>query len=99
MVEVDGRFDERTVTIAVRDSGTWGGQRHRKEGGYGLPLVRRLMDTVEVETGTDGTSITLHRLILRANSGYEPSGSRPHGLHHAHPRTDLRGCPDSGRGK
>jgi serine/threonine-protein kinase RsbW len=60
-VEVDGDFNARTVTVTVRDSGSWGARRRRAAGGYGFPLMRHLMDAVEVESGPAGTSITLQR--------------------------------------
>jgi anti-sigma regulatory factor (Ser/Thr protein kinase) len=40
-------------------------ERQREEGGYGFPLMRQLMDAVDVETGSKGTSITLRRCIAR----------------------------------
>src|SRR4051812_42982217 len=36
-IEVDGDFRDSTVTVTVRDFGSWGASRQREEGGYGLP--------------------------------------------------------------
>jgi anti-sigma regulatory factor (Ser/Thr protein kinase) len=62
-IEVQGSSADRTITLTVRDYGSWGDQRHREEGGYGFPLMQELVDTVEVDTGSDGTSITLRRRL------------------------------------
>jgi anti-sigma regulatory factor (Ser/Thr protein kinase) len=64
VIEVDGSISDHTVSITMHDFGSWREEREREEGGYGLPLMRRLMDTVDVDTGADGTSITLRRLLL-----------------------------------
>src|SRR5207245_5987163 len=63
LIEVQGRFSDSTITVIIRDSGSWGDRRQRDEGGYGFPLMRQLVDTVEVDTASEGTSITLHRRI------------------------------------
>jgi anti-sigma regulatory factor (Ser/Thr protein kinase) len=61
VVEVDGSLVDHTITVTVRDSGSWRTKRRRLEGGYGFRLMRHLMDRVEIETGSTGTSITLQR--------------------------------------
>jgi anti-sigma regulatory factor (Ser/Thr protein kinase) len=60
-IEVEGLLSDATVTITLRDFGSWGDQRQREEGGYGFPMMRHLVDTVEVKTRSEGTSITLQR--------------------------------------
>jgi len=49
--------------MTVRDFGSWGDSRQREEGGYGFPMMRRLMDEVEIDPGAAGTSITLRRRV------------------------------------
>jgi anti-sigma regulatory factor (Ser/Thr protein kinase) len=62
-IEVDGDFSDSTVTITVRDFGSWGAPRQREEGGYGFRMMRRLVDSVEIERGAAGTSVTLLRRV------------------------------------
>ena len=44
------------VTILVRDQGHWRSPRPGRRG-FGLALMRALMDTVEIERGGDGTTV------------------------------------------
>jgi len=62
-IEVDGDFSDSTVTVTVRDFGSWGDRRQREEGGYGFRMMRRLVDSVEIDPGAAGTSVTLRRRI------------------------------------
>jgi anti-sigma regulatory factor (Ser/Thr protein kinase) len=64
--EVDAEHRQARIRVIVRDAGRWRPPRgtHR---GRGLPLMRALMDTVEVEHGTDGTVVVLER-TLRSRS-------------------------------
>jgi anti-sigma regulatory factor (Ser/Thr protein kinase) len=76
-IEVEGGFSDATVTVMLHDFGSWGDQRQREEGGYGFPMMRRLVDTVEVEMGSEGTSITLQRRIgAAAGWARRPLGRR-----------------------
>ena len=63
-VEADHR--ESRIRVTVRDEGRWRPPRgsHR---GRGLPLMRALMDSVDVEHGTEGTVVVLER-TLRSRS-------------------------------
>ena len=63
-VEADHR--ESRIRVTVRDSGRWRPPRgsHR---GRGLPLMRALMDSVDVDHGTEGTVVVLER-TLRSRS-------------------------------
>jgi anti-sigma regulatory factor (Ser/Thr protein kinase) len=65
VIDVQGTIDDRTVTVTVHDYGSWRDERQREEGGYGFPLIRQLVDTVEVETQSEGTAITLQRRLAR----------------------------------
>jgi anti-sigma regulatory factor (Ser/Thr protein kinase) len=55
------------VTVTVRDSGSWETKRKRVEGGHGFRLMRHFMDSVDIKTGSSGTSITLRRQLHDAD--------------------------------
>ena len=65
--EVSGSRDGRDVEIAVRDQGSWREERPGDHG-RGLDLMRTLMDTVAVEPGSGGTTVSLRRR-LAGNGG------------------------------
>jgi anti-sigma regulatory factor (Ser/Thr protein kinase) len=65
--EVSGSRDGRDVEIAVRDQGSWREER-AGDHGRGLDLMRTLMDTVAVEPGSGGTTVSLRRR-LAGNGG------------------------------
>ena len=56
------------IEVTVRDHGTWRTPRESVRG-RGLPLMRALMDTVEVDPGSDGTTVTLRRALRGYHSG------------------------------
>jgi PAS domain S-box-containing protein len=60
--EVSGRRDGPDVEIAVRDHGSWRAERE-DDHGRGLELMRTLMDTVAVEPGAGGTTVSLRRRL------------------------------------
>jgi PAS domain S-box-containing protein len=60
--EVSGRRDGPEVEVAVRDQGSWRSERP-DDHGRGLGLMRTLMDTVAVEPGADGTTVSLRRRL------------------------------------
>jgi serine phosphatase RsbU (regulator of sigma subunit)/anti-sigma regulatory factor (Ser/Thr protein kinase) len=55
------------IEVTVRDHGTWREPRESARG-RGLPLMRALMDSVAVDPGPHGTTVTLSR-SLAAQSG------------------------------
>jgi anti-sigma regulatory factor (Ser/Thr protein kinase) len=61
-LEVYAALEGATVTAIVRDHGSWRSPRgtHR---GRGLPLMRSLVDSVELERGDGGTVVTLRRTL------------------------------------
>jgi PAS domain S-box-containing protein len=65
--EVTGSREGRAVEIAVRDRGSWREER-AGDHGRGLDLMRTLMDTVAVEPGPAGTTVSLRRR-LGSNGG------------------------------
>jgi GAF domain-containing protein/anti-sigma regulatory factor (Ser/Thr protein kinase) len=60
--EVDAEHREARIRVTVRDQGRWRPPRgsHR---GRGLPLMRALMETVDVEHSHDGTVVVLERTL------------------------------------
>jgi anti-sigma regulatory factor (Ser/Thr protein kinase) len=65
VIDVDGSIIDGAVTITVFDHGSWRPQRQRDEGGYGFPLMRQLMNTVEVHTQPNRTTITMQRRLTQ----------------------------------
>jgi anti-sigma regulatory factor (Ser/Thr protein kinase) len=63
-VDVEARLVDDLVTVRVRDYGGWERRPVRDEGGRGLPLMRAMMDIVEVERAAEGTSVTLQRQLM-----------------------------------
>ena len=63
---VDADHLDSRIRVTVRDQGHWRPPRgsHR---GRGLPLMRALMDSVDVDHGTEGTVVVLER-TLRSRS-------------------------------
>ena len=65
LIHIDGSINDGVIAISVRDSGSWREHRHREHGGYGFPLMRQHMDTVEVRTEPGGTTIAMQRQIAK----------------------------------
>ena len=59
---LDASYAESRVTITISDRGHWRAPRGDNRG-RGLPLMRELMDTVNVDQAEDGTAVTLVRTI------------------------------------
>ena len=59
---VAANYDDGRVAIAVTDHGRWRAPRGDNRG-RGLPLMRELMDDVEITQGEDGTTVTLVRTL------------------------------------
>jgi PAS domain S-box-containing protein len=60
--EVSGQREGAEIEIAVRDHGSWRSERE-DDHGRGLELMRTLMDTVAVEPGEQGTTVSLRRRL------------------------------------
>jgi anti-sigma regulatory factor (Ser/Thr protein kinase) len=60
--EVDAERRDARIRVTVRDEGRWRPPRgsHR---GRGLPLMRALMETVEIEHAAEGTVVVLERTL------------------------------------
>jgi anti-sigma regulatory factor (Ser/Thr protein kinase) len=64
LVEITGSITDHTVSVSIRDYGTWKGeQTPNEEGGRGMGLIEQLMDRVRVDCPLDGTTVTLHRRL------------------------------------
>ncbi len=65
LLEIDFIAADGSVEVTVRDSGSWR-TPPPPHGGRGLVLMRGLMDTVEVDTGANGTSVRMRRRLRAA---------------------------------
>jgi GAF domain-containing protein/anti-sigma regulatory factor (Ser/Thr protein kinase) len=65
-IEVAGELEGRTVTVEVRDFGTWREPVERDDRGFGLPLVTALMDELEITPGPDGTRSRARKRVALA---------------------------------
>jgi len=63
-IEVDLAMVDGDVEVIVRDTGRWRSVSPHG-GGRGLDLMRGLMDTVEVDTGPDGTVVRMRRRVRK----------------------------------
>jgi serine phosphatase RsbU (regulator of sigma subunit)/anti-sigma regulatory factor (Ser/Thr protein kinase) len=65
LFEVEASCQDGRIRLTVRDEGRWRAPRgtHR---GRGLPLMRALMETVDVQHTDDGTVVVLERTLGRA---------------------------------
>jgi serine phosphatase RsbU (regulator of sigma subunit)/anti-sigma regulatory factor (Ser/Thr protein kinase) len=61
-MEVQARLVDGSVEMSVRDNGEWRPPADRG-GGWGLQLVRALMDSVEVDRGSGGTEVRMRRRV------------------------------------
>lgn len=61
-MEVEAQLVDGSVEITVRDRGSWRAPSGRG-GGWGLQLMKALMESVEVEHGPDGTEVRMRRIV------------------------------------
>jgi GAF domain-containing protein/anti-sigma regulatory factor (Ser/Thr protein kinase) len=59
---VEARWEDGRVTLTVADHGQWRAPRGENRG-RGVPLMRALMDEVDVRHTDDGTTVTLTRAL------------------------------------
>ena len=59
---VEGRSHDGEVELRVRDFGSWRAPRSGSQG-RGLSLIDELMDEVEIERGSTGTTVRMRRKI------------------------------------
>jgi PAS domain S-box-containing protein len=73
IVRVDAELDDGLLSLTVSDTGRWREPRE-SDRGRGLMLARALMETVDVETGQEGTTIRMtRRLELPGADGGPPA--------------------------
>lgn len=58
-VHLHVRLEDSTVTVSVEDSGAWRPTEKRDERGRGIPLMRALMDRVEIRTDRSSTRVRM----------------------------------------
>ena len=59
--EVRGRRTDDGIELRVRDFGTWRPESADPTHGRGLRMIRRLMDSTEIETGDHETTVVMRR--------------------------------------
>ncbi|MFC5728867.1 MULTISPECIES: SpoIIE family protein phosphatase [Nocardioides] len=65
---LEARIVEGAVEATVRDQGAWRAPAERG-GGWGLQLIRGLMDSVDVDRTADGTVVRMRRRLKDAEHG------------------------------
>jgi integral membrane sensor domain MASE1/anti-sigma regulatory factor (Ser/Thr protein kinase) len=66
ILEISLGVSDGTAEVTVRDEGCWR-PSSGIDGGHGLPLIRELMESVEVTSGPDGTVVRIRRRILNGS--------------------------------
>src|SRR5712692_2464797 len=64
-VHVRGRINQGVVEIVIRDHGGWQKDQPSTGAGLGLHLMNALMDTVDLQTTREGTTVRLRRMLAR----------------------------------
>ena len=62
VVELRVSITDSAVSVSLRDDGVRDGQAGEGEG-LGVPMMRLLMDGVEVQSAADGTTVTMWRAL------------------------------------
>jgi len=62
-VHVKGSINQGVVEIVIRDHGGWQEHQPSAGAGLGLPLMHALMDTVDLQTTQEGTTVRLRRVL------------------------------------
>ena len=63
MVDLRVSITDSSLCVSLRDHGVWDGRQAGEAHGLGLPMMRLLMDGVEVQTGADITTVTMWRAL------------------------------------
>lgn len=63
VVDVDAEILDGTLELTIRDYGVWRGGKEREEGGLGFPIMRSVMQGVDVDAHSEGSTITLRRRV------------------------------------
>jgi anti-sigma regulatory factor (Ser/Thr protein kinase) len=62
-MQVDGAVQAGELVVSVRDDGVWRSPAAPGDRGRGLPIIRALVDDVEVVSSADGTELRLRRRV------------------------------------
>lgn len=65
-VALEASLDDRQLHVVVEDAGRWRPAQRRDERGRGLPLMRTMMDGVEIRTNSGRTSVRLTKQFVQA---------------------------------
>jgi PAS domain S-box-containing protein len=63
---VEFAYDDGEITLGVRDNGAWREPQMTPDRGRGLPLMRKLMDVVDVRPRPGGTTVRMTRRLAAA---------------------------------
>ena len=63
VVDVEAEIRDGALEVTIRDYGSWRDGREREEGGLGFPIMRSVMQGVEVDSQSEGSTITLRRRL------------------------------------
>ena len=63
VVDVEACVDDDELELTIRDYGVWRNERERTEGGLGFPIMWTVMQDVEVDSQSEGSTITLRRRL------------------------------------
>ena len=66
LFSVEFSDEDGEIWVSVRDNGTWREPRERPDRGRGLPLMRKLMDLVDVQPRPGGTTVRMSRRLAIA---------------------------------
>jgi anti-sigma regulatory factor (Ser/Thr protein kinase) len=83
-VQVEATSNQGVVEIVVHDHGGWREDRSSAGAGLGLHLMYALMDTVDIQTADDGTTVRLQRAL-----GPRPIGAGQAAIARTRDRLDL----------
>jgi PAS domain S-box-containing protein len=66
LFSVEFAHEDGEIAVSVRDHGAWREPQETPHRGRGLPLMRKLMDTVDVQPRAGGTTVRMHRRLAAA---------------------------------
>jgi serine/threonine-protein kinase RsbW len=72
-VGVEAWTSPASLTVEVRDRGSWRDEPSEPDRGHGLVLIRACMDTITIERSSEGTTVRMQR-ATRPPRGAIPSG-------------------------
>jgi anti-sigma regulatory factor (Ser/Thr protein kinase) len=63
VVDVEATVDGAVLELTIRDYGAWRNERERAEGGLGFPIMWTVMQDVEIDSQSEGSTIRLRRRL------------------------------------